>query len=317
MQEFTRKQELEILNHLDSKAEMPLKFNYLGGFDSWIKIAERSREEGTVQSKEEDLKLASLSYIFRELTNGQSVNIIDFGPGDGVPMLSVIGYLQDNFDDLRIKYIPIDISQAMLDISVQKMSDNFPDVEIKKILGDFEDSALFEDVFAEINPQDQTFAFLLGNTLGNFHNTESLLQNITSSLFSDNTLVIGNEISNLFLAEKLLKYYAPQSIAAFTTAVLKRYKFSFQKEDIRVKWNAEKKQIEGYLSVPEDTTVEILDNKVFFETGEEILLFVSKKFSEDTLLSTFASAGLRIDFMTTNKAKDVGIFAVRPTRYKS
>jgi ubiquinone/menaquinone biosynthesis C-methylase UbiE len=45
------------------------------------------------------------------------VNIIDFGCGDGVPMLPVFEYLQ-SLSISNINYIPVDISQTMIDQAV-------------------------------------------------------------------------------------------------------------------------------------------------------------------------------------------------------
>ncbi len=137
-QSLTKNQELELLSALDSRAESPSKFSYVGdGYKKWIEIAEKSRDEQSVQFEENFLKIESLPFIFRGIDkNTKVVNIIDFGCGDGVPMLPIFEQVPHH---VAVRYIPIDISQDMLNEAEKTTKERFPQIEIVKTLFDFEE----------------------------------------------------------------------------------------------------------------------------------------------------------------------------------
>jgi uncharacterized SAM-dependent methyltransferase len=84
-----------------------------------------------------------------------------------------------------------------------------------------------------------------------------------------------------------------------------------------IKWNEKKKQIEGFLVLESDKSITIAERTLRFEKGEEILLFISKKYIEESIVEMLNRAGFRIDLFTTNKKKDNCIISVSPTRYRS
>ena len=316
---LTKTQELELLAALDSRAESPLKFAYVGsGYKNWIQFAERSRKDHAVQFEEELLKKESLPFLFREINNKtDTVNIVDFGCGDGVPMLSVVAYLQDR-EISTIRYIPVDISKKMLAEAEKTVKSKFKNLEIVAVLSDFEKGEILEDILRFAGARNTSnYFFLLGNTLGNFHNTEQILSNLRLSMFPSDHFVIGNQISNLLAAQKLIKYYHTKEAYNLTTSTLKDYGMKSDFKELAVRWNAGQKQIEVLLSVAENKKVAIAGHTVSFEKGEEILLAVSKKFAEESIVEVLNRVGFRIDLFTTNKQKDTCIISVTPSRYKS
>jgi uncharacterized SAM-dependent methyltransferase len=315
---LTKNQELELLSALDSRAESPLKFTYVGdGYREWIDIAEKSREEFSVEFEEELLKKESLPFIFRGVSPQiETVNIIDFGCGDGMPMLPIFEYLKQH--SVSIRYIPVDISQNMLDAARKTILEKFPAIEIIEILFDFEKGEILEDILEFTKaPNTKNYFFLLGNTLGNFDNTEKVLANLKLSMFPDDSLVIGNQISNLLAASKFIEYYKTKEVFNLVSSTLRNHGMKCPFKEYHVQWNAKQKQIEMTLVLRENKKVVIADCSVEFEKGEEILLAISKKFAEETIVETFNKVGFRIDLFTTNKKKNMCIVAVTPTRYKS
>lgn len=315
---LTKTQELELLSSLESRAESPLKFAYIGkGYENWMKIAEKSRENHDLEFEEDLLKKESLPFIFREIDKEtKTVNIIDFGCGDGVPMLPVFEYLQ-SLSISNINYIPVDISQTMIDQAVKTLKEKYP-INITPILFDFEKGEIIEKILQF--PRDKTshsYFFLLGNTIGNFDNTEKVLSNLKMSMFSDDHLIIGNQISNLMNIPKIIDYYNSKEIFNFTTSVISDYGLNPESNEFGSRWNENKKQIEGFLKLNKNKNVTISDRTLTFEKNEEILLFISKKYVEESLVEMLNRSGFRIDLFTTNKRKDNCIISVSPSRYKS
>ena len=317
MNSLTKTQELELLSSLESRAESPLKFAYIGnGYEKWIKIAQKSRETHDLEFEEDLLKKESLPFIFRDI-NGETttVNIVDFGCGDGVPMLPIFEYLSNI---KNVNYIPVDISQTMIDEATKTIKGKFPEVSIIPVLFDFEKGEIIEKIL-QFSRDDNTrnYFFLLGNTIGNFDNTEKVLSNLKMSMFSDDHLIIGNQISNLLNTPKITEYYKTKEVFDWTTLTLKNYGMDCNQSEFEARWNNEKRQIEGFLKMGKDKTIAIAGRQLSFEKNEEILLFISKKYIEESIVEMLNRAGFRIDLFTTNIKKDNCIISVSPSRYKS
>jgi uncharacterized SAM-dependent methyltransferase len=313
---LSKTQELELLSALDSRGESPLKFAYIPGYQEWIEVAKKSREEKSIEFEENLLKEDSFPFIFRGVTGDtKTVNIIDFGCGDGIPIFPVINHLK-NVPNIR--YIPVDISQNMLLEAKKNVKNKFPGVEVVEMLFDFEKAEIMEEIFHFTKaPNTKNFFFLLGNTLGNFDNTRQVLSNIKLSMFSDDCLVIGNELSNPINYAKFIKYYEAKEVYDLTTSTLKNYGMKCSFDEYTVRWNGKEKQIEAFLLLKNNVQITIAGFSINFEKGEEILLFTSKKFPEETLIEKFNNVGFRVDFFGANKKKNACMTSVTPTRYKS
>lgn len=318
---LTISQELELLSSLEAHGSVPLKFTYLGdGYKKWINIAKMSRKSGGVEKIENELLTKNLQYIFKELedNNVNEFNIVDLGCGDGKPIESIFIYLKENdfFKRYKITYIPVDISQNMLDHATKYISEKF-DVKIKPTLIDFEKGSFPEILISSDNKKTFNYCFFLGNTLGNFSDTGRILSNFKDSMFSTDFLIVGNELSNLHAINKIVEYYKDKSVYELVINTLKHYGYEDSEGSYNVRWNSNKKQIEGYLILKKDIEFNIANTIINFEKNEEILLFISKKYVEEDLIKIFNEIGFRIHLFTTNKEKRHCILSINPSRYKT
>lgn len=316
---LTNIQELELLSSLETRGVTPLKFAYMGdGYKTWNAIAEKSRKNHAVHYEEDLLKKEVLPFIFRDLRkDAKAVNIIDFGCGDGVPIVSVLKYAQEQGISM-LRYIPVDISQNMLEQAQRTVKVVLHDIEIVPMESDFEKGEILEEVLSFTQNRDvQNYFFLLGNTLGNFENTEKVLANLKLSMFSNDSLTIGNEVSNMVATHKMLEYYNANEVFEHTTNTLRSYGMFCSKDNFNTRWNSEERQVEMSLGIEKEEHITIAGHTIRFEKGEEILLAVSKKFAEEDLVAIFSRVGFRLDLFTTNSKKDNSITSVTPTRYKS
>lgn len=316
---LTKIQELELLSSLESRAESPLKFVYIGeGHKRWIDIAKKSRENHEIQFTEDLLKKESLPFIFRKIDDKTKiVNIIDFGCGDGVPMIPIFERMKNTPTISTVRYITVDISRDMLAEAEKNIKKYFPEIEIISILFDFDKGEILERLLQLSRASNtQNYFFLLGNTLGNFDNTEKVLSNLKLSMFPDDQLIIGNQISNALAAPKFIEYYHSEKAFNFVISTLKNYGMNCGFQEYDVRWNTTKKQIEMFLKLEEDRKIVIAGQNVCFEKGEKILLAISKKFMEETIVEIFNHVGFRIELFTTNEKKDTCIVSVAPSRYK-
>lgn len=269
---LTKIQELELLSALESRAESPLKFAYIGeGHKRWIEIAKKSRESHEIQFLEDLLKRESLPFIFRRIDEKTKiVNIVDFGCGDGVPMIPIFEYVKNIPTISTIRYIAVDISRDMLAEAEKTIKNYFPKIENIPIFFDFEKGEILGKVLRLSKVSStQNYFFLLGNTLGNFDNTEKVLSNLKLSMFPDDQLIIGNQVSNVLAAPKFVEYYHVEEVFNLVASTLKNYGMncSFQEYDVR--WNTVKRQIEMFLKLEKDKQIAIAGQNVYFEKGEE------------------------------------------------
>ncbi len=316
---LSKTQELELLSSLESRAESPLKFAYTGdGYEKWMKIAQKSRDSRDLEFEEDLLKKDSLPFIFREISaETNTVNIIDFGCGDGVPVLPIFEYL-NNLSIPNINYIPVDISETMINEATKTVREKYKMIAISPVLFDFEKGEIIEKILQFSRDKNTlNYFFLLGNTIGNFDNTEKVLSNLKMSMFSDDHLIIGNQISNLLNVPKMTEYYKTEEVFNFVTSTLDSYDMKCDSKEFAIRWNNDKKQIEGLLIIGEDKNINIAGRFLPFEKNEEILLFISKKYVEESIVEMLNRAGFRIDLFTTNKKKDNCLISVSPSRYKS
>ncbi|NTW45829.1 MAG: L-histidine N(alpha)-methyltransferase [Candidatus Moranbacteria bacterium] len=314
---LNQNQELEFLSALDSRAVSPLKFTYIGdSYHRWIDIAKKSREEMTIQFEENILKTESLPFILREAAHDtDTVNVVDFGCGDGMPMIPVLEYL---LPSVRVRYIAVDISPKMIEAAKRTVSERFPGVEILSVLFDFEKGEVLQDILKLTKaPRTRNYFFLLGNTLGNFDNTDKVLSNLKLSMFPNDALVIGNQISNSLASQRFVEYYRTREVFDLVSSTLTGYGMRCSFKEYSVRWNDAKKQIEMFLTMGSDKRISLVGHDVEFEKGEELLMAVSKKFAEETIVQTFNDVGFRMDFFSVNKKKNVCIASISPTRYRS
>lgn len=117
-------------------------------------------------------------------------NLIEFGAGDGYKTKVLLRYfLQKNAD---FNYMPIDISQNVLDGLECSLNKEIPDLTLKCLQGDY-----FETLNDLEHSEDETNVILfLGSNIGNFTPDEALefLTNLRAKLSPGDLLIIGIDL---------------------------------------------------------------------------------------------------------------------------
>jgi uncharacterized SAM-dependent methyltransferase len=185
---YSPKQILDIISNLIIYHEIPLQYGYLdGGADYWDRYSKRLSTENTSNILNATIELQEItnSNIDQLLKEHKSVNVVDIGPGNGLPIRSTLERLVKQ-GRLR-RYIAIDISQEMLTITERNIKDWFGDTVTFE--GHIRDISYerFDDLFADDYMDNgattpANLVFLLGGTLSNFRSPGRVLQTINSSL---------------------------------------------------------------------------------------------------------------------------------------
>jgi L-histidine N-alpha-methyltransferase len=308
---LTKRQEAELVTAIQGRGEVPLKFTYLGeGAGNWDKIATDRTEGGGINSAEGKLLNKRIDDFLSTIDTTSGVNLIDIGCGNGYPVYPIVEYLKSK--NIKMTYVPMDISQEMLDLAVKNVSKDFG-IECKSIQMDFE-LGQFSDVMYEVKQNGSVNLMLfLGSTLGNHSDLNRVLSNFRDSMTSKDYLILGVELTNLAKVSKIIPHYQSKDVEKFVTHTL-RY-LNVTNYDIDISWNEKNSQIEIRAQITKDTEVQIANEKFVLQKDESILLARSIKFTEYTATKILSDVGFRTELLTTNEDRGYLLTMIQPTRY--
>lgn len=200
---YNREQIVDIVSNITIHKEIPLQYGYLnGGAESWNDYAKRLVNEETSNILKNTAALLDLQgdYIKQLLASGRKVNVVDLGPGNGLPLRSTLARLAEQ--GLLNKYVAIDVSKDMLNILEQNIKTWFNDrVKIECHVRNFAEER-FDDLFVEDRIQNNppvNLVFLLGGTIGNMRLPEHALRVINNSLAPDDVLLCSGYLDTPYM----------------------------------------------------------------------------------------------------------------------
>jgi len=237
---------------------------------------ERSEDyQRDVIQKEIDLINKHICEIVKGI-DGDSINIIDIGCGDGKKAVLFIEKLKKGHT--KIKYCPVDISSYMVTQALNRIKKlNIDEViEFQWNISDFEN---LENVANLIRSQKtgRNLFLLLGNTLGNFEINE-LLYEIRSAMDCGESLLIGNGLSGNISNEKILKAYDNKYVDNWLVNIL--IQIGFHKEDLEYGARFENSRVELFYTVKDNVKINFLDKEIYFNKGDQIIVAVSYKYKK-------------------------------------
>lgn len=308
---LTKRQEAELVTAIQGRGEVPLKFTYLGeGAENWDKIAQERTEGGGINSAEGKLLNKRINDFISTLDTTNGVNLVDIGCGNGYPVYPIIKELQNR--NIKITYVPMDISNEMLELAVKNVSKDFA-IECKSIQMDFE-LGQFSDVMYEIKQNGSVnLMVFLGSTLGNHSDLNRVLSNFKDSMTSKDYLIVGVELTNFSKVSKIIPHYQNKLAKQFVTFTLDF--LNIKDYEYEASWNEKHNQIEVKAKITKTTEVNIANEKFLLEKDESILLARSIKFTEYTATKLLSDVGFRTELLTTNEERGYLLTMIQPTRY--
>lgn len=311
---LTKRQEAELVTAIQGRGEIPLKFAYLGeGASNWDKIATQRTDSGGINSAEANLLEKRIEDFVSTLSADQGINVIDIGCGNGYPVFPVLKYLTEK--NIKHVYVPLDISQEMLDLAVETVSKEFPNIESKPFQIDFE-LGQFSDIMYDLKKDGSVNLMLfLGSTLGNHSDLSRVLTNFRDSMTSKDFMIVGVELTNLIKAQNIIHHYEGKAVENFISFTLDYLKVPRKDYKIDVSWNTQENQVEIRAALQKDILLEIAQEKFTLNKGESLLLSRSKKFSESVVTKLLSDVGFRTELLTTNSERGYLLTMVQPTRY--
>lgn len=307
---FSEEEVLGIIHGLEFSNEIPLKYSYKGGgakiWDNfYLKyIVPRWYRTSNVEI---DLLRENFEWINNHLQSCEKLNVVDVGSGNSYPVKAFI----DRLNKLgRInKYIALDISEELLDLSKNNFQKWFPGIEFISDLIDIENSCLpkiYLKKQANLEPENIVKLILhLGVTIGNHQYRDRVLRNFRDSMGKNDLLVFTNEIgSNATWDGKVrggCKYHAEQIYAWI------KNKIGIRAEDCELvrKYDLETDSIVAKIKFHHNYTINFsfmeVDKTIQIAEGEEITIWRHHKYELPELLQEIEQAGLKLVHYSTNK----------------
>jgi uncharacterized SAM-dependent methyltransferase len=299
-----------IIEILETRREIPLKYSYKGkGAKIWndyylkyivTKWYRKSNLENSF------LK-ANFDYIDGTYQGCSKVNIIDVGCGNSYPIKETITRL-DRLGKIN-KYLALDISDTLLQISQKNFSKWFPKIDYSCYSIDIENSSINQVVpnyFQNSDDLNIANIFLhLGVTIGNHHNRIQVFKNLRESMQAKDLLIFTNEIGSNSqwdgLARGAYRYQAEQ---IYKWIQAKMGIPSRDSELIR-KYDLVTDSVVANLKFKRDYTIDFsyrqINQKVNFLAGEEITIWRHHKCQMSELTQEMAAAGLKLVHSSTNQ----------------
>jgi len=236
--------------------------------------------------------------------------MVEFGSGASAKTRLVL----DSAPHLHA-YVPIDISADALAAAARRLADDYPNLVVAPVAGDFTRPVRLPDVAAE-RPR---VGFFPGSTIGNFDPEEALilLRSVRLLLGAGAAFVVGADLAK-DEATLVAAYDDAQGVtAAFNRNVLARAgrelgaDFDLDRFAHRAVWNAARSRIEMHLVSRGEQTVYVGGRPFRFRDGETLHTENSYKFTVEGFSRLAESAGWRLARSWVSPAPEFAVFLLK------
>lgn len=213
-------------------------------------------------------------------------------------------------------YVPLDISETALEQAAASLSHDYPQLDVRPVLGDFFDlPQLPEDL-----PSGRRAGFFPGSTIGNLEREEAvaLLASSLRMLGEGALFVLGVDLIKEPATLETAYDDAAGVTAAFNLNLLERANrelgTDFDVRDFRHRavWNDALARIEMHLEAQRDTTVTVADQTFSFKAGETLHTESSRKFDRSRVEAMASAAGWTVAEWAVSDAPSVALALLEP-----
>ncbi|MCF7223686.1 L-histidine N(alpha)-methyltransferase [Marilutibacter chinensis] len=221
-------------------------------------------------------------------------HVVEYGSGSGRKTRLLLAGLVD-----PVAYTPIEISRTALLASVERLGEEFPDIEMLPVCADFTQPVPLPRPERDAG---HTLVFFPGSTLGNFtaDAAERLLRSMRTTMGPQGQALIGIDLVKDVAAMEAAYNDAAGVTAAFTLNLLARLNrdvgtdFDIGGFTHLARYVSERERIETFLVSRREQNVHV-DGRVFrFGAGEAMQVEYSHKYTEASFQMLASRAGLRV-----------------------
>ncbi len=307
---FSNEEVLGIIHALKVRREIPLKYSYKGtGAKKWdnFYLKHIVPKWYRTSSTEIDLLRDNFEYLNGNLQRCEKLNIVDVGAGNSYPVKQFITRLH-KLDRVN-KYVALDISEDLLNLSRKNFTKWFPTIEFISYTIDIENSCLPPislDNQANLEADNTAKIILhLGVTMGNHHDRIQVLKNFRDSMGKHDLLVFTNEIGSSSqwdgIARGGFKYHVDEVYAW----IQKDIGLSSQDCELVRKYDEKTNSLVANIKLGQDYTINFnvsgIDKSLQISEGEEITIWRQHKYELPELQQEIEQAGLQLVHYKTDK----------------
>lgn len=320
-QVYSEKQVIDIISNIEINREIPHKYAYFDTGAYWFD--EYTRREGSEDGASTLKKTIEVlgydtEYIYSLISDYEKINIIDIGPGNGMPLKKFVDLLIQK-QRLR-KYISIDISPQILSIVQQNFYEWFGDKVIfeafqKDITSDSIQDILYVNTHdgAITTPENTiNLVFFLGSTIENQYKYEESLITIRKSMGKNDVLILGQvldtESTKIHLFFSAFDKFKNNSDLGLILTVTNLLNINDTMFDVHRYYDASQKARIIAISLKYDIDI-LFETKSFnqivsLSSKEPIIIFRHNHHSIMEITQIFHELGLRILSTTTSTTGD-------------
>lgn len=225
---------------------------------------------------------------------GPRAHVVEYGSGSGRKTRLLLDALED-----PVAYTPIEISRTALLASLERLANEFGDVELLPVCADFTQPVPLPRPERE---SARVLVFFPGSTLGNFerHEATALLRSMRETMGSSGMALVGIDLDKDPALIEAAYNDASGITAEFTLNLLARLNrelgadFDLAAFAHQARYDARRQRIETCLVSQRRQRVTIAGQAFDFEAGEAMQVEYSQKYDDDTFAAMAAEAGLRV-----------------------
>jgi L-histidine N-alpha-methyltransferase len=246
----------------------------------------------------------------------QPEELVELGPGSARKTNALLDPMYES--GLARRYVPVDVSESAVEESAARLAGEYEGLAIHGIVGDFE-----RDLERIPRNGDRRLIAFLGGTIGNLDSGERqvMLREVREQLGRDDRVLVGTD-----LVKDRERLEAAYNDAAGVTAEFNRNVLNVIKANLdgdldperfehRAIYDERRRWIEMRLCARQQHAARIgaLDLEVAFQAGEHIRTEISCKFTEESLESEYADAGLELLDVFTDPERLFALSLAGPT----
>jgi L-histidine N-alpha-methyltransferase len=263
------------------------------------------------QTRTEETLLGSIADEVVTLTGSRELVELGSGAGRKIRLLLDAMRRQQRLD----RCVLLDINETFLRISAEKLADQYPEMDVCGVVGDF-----LHDLESVGSGHDRLFIFLAG-TIGNLypHQLGTFFGNVRATLESKDSFLVG-----LDLIKDPARLEAAYNDSAGVTAEFnlnalrvlnRRFGTDFEIDAFEhvAFFDPEHEWIEMRLRARRPTNASLGDTRELrFKAGDEIRTEISRKFTRQSFAGELAGTGLELSEWFTDPDQLFALALVRP-----
>lgn len=227
-------------------------------------------------------------------TLGADVRLVEYGSGHAIKTDILLQHLAS-----PVAYVPVEISPEPLRLSVQRLTERFPDVPMQPLCADFTKALRLP-----ISPRAarRTVIYFPGSTIGNFDASEAatLLRKMRSEMGESGGILVGVDLKKDVAQLEAAYNDAAGVTAEFTLNMLAHVNratgsdFDLARFRHRARYNPMAGRIETHIVSTAEQNVSVGRQLVRFRDGEAMQVEYSCKYSLEDFAALAHRAGLEV-----------------------